>query len=81
MKPDFRSFAKRLMAILPALIIMVIANVFIIFSAAAVVLLELMQTNCNKYVALAAALATSCAVYIYINYNHKLKDYINENNI
>lgn len=66
----------KLIAVIPAIVIMTIANVFIGFTVAGVVLLQMMSSGANKYVALLTAIMVALAVNGYIIFNHKLRAYI-----
>jgi hypothetical protein len=73
--PQFRSGLSRLLAALPAILVMVFVNTFITSAVAGVVLIELAAAG-HKYVAFGAALLTAVIVYTWIVFNHKLRAYI-----
>jgi succinate dehydrogenase hydrophobic anchor subunit len=75
-EPDFRSLGAKLLAIIPAIILVVFTNVFIAFSTAGVVLIQMLAAGCNKHVSLGAALLVAVLVHSYIVWNHKIRDYI-----
>ena len=76
--PDFRSLGARLLQIIPALILVVFANVFIAFATAGVVLIQLLAAGYNKHVSLGAALLVAVGVHAYIVWNHKIRDFIKQ---
>lgn len=69
----------RLLAIVPAMILMTIANVFIEVSVAGVVFLQLISNGTNKYIAITMAALVAIVVYLYIRFNHKIKEYVDKN--
>jgi len=71
-----RSRLMKLFAVIPALIITTILNVFITFTLAGFVLLTLVERQVSKHVSLGVALLTALIVYSWIVFNHKLRDYI-----
>jgi len=71
----FRSAVSRLLAALPAIILMTVMNVFITSAVAGVVLIELAAGG-HRYVAFGAALLTAVIVYTWLLFNHKLRAYI-----
>lgn len=72
--PAFPKFSK-LLAALPAILLMAILDVFIVSAVSGVVLIELAASG-HRYVGLGAALLTVVVTYSYIRFNHKLRDYI-----
>jgi F0F1-type ATP synthase membrane subunit a len=76
--PDFRSLGARLLAIIPALILVVFANVLIAFSTAGVVLVQLLAAGYNKHASLGVALLVAIGVHAYIVWNHKIRNYIKQ---
>ncbi len=66
---------SRLLAALPAIILMTMMNVFITFAVAGVVMLELVAVGHSR-IALGAAILTAVIVYSWIVFNHKLRAYI-----
>jgi hypothetical protein len=69
------SVHKKLQAIALACFL-AIANVLICFSTAGVVMLELLASGCNKYVALGVAILVAIVCNAYIVFNHKIRDFI-----
>ena len=74
-----RSKLSRFLAVLPAILLLTFANVFIGFSTAGVVLIQLLASGVNKYVALITAIMVAIGVHAYITFNHKLRIYIKNN--
>jgi hypothetical protein len=70
---------NRLLAVFPALLLLTFANVFIGFSTAGVVLIQLLASGTNKYLALTTAVIVAIGVHVYIAYNHKLRNFIENN--
>ena len=68
----------RLLAVVPAIFMMTMANVFIGFTVAGVVLLQMITNGVNKHVSLATAILVAVAVHLYIIFNHKIRAYINK---
>lgn len=73
-----KNFSRKLLAVIPAVFLMVLCNVFIAFSAAGVVLLQMLSSGINKHICLGVSLLIAVGVHIYIAYNHKIKNYINQ---
>lgn len=65
-----------LLSVLPAILLLTFANVFISFTSAAVVLIQLIANGANKYVALIVAIMVAVSIHLYIAFNHKLRNYI-----
>jgi hypothetical protein len=73
-RQPFIDLGKRLLVVA----LMMFVNVFICFSVAGVVLLELLSiTNIEKHVCLIIAILTAIGVQLFIVYHHKLRNYIN----
>ena len=71
-----KSNLSRLLAVIPAIILITTANVLIGFTTAGVVLLQLLALGTNKYLSLIAAILVAIGVHAYIVFNHKLRAYI-----
>jgi hypothetical protein len=73
-----RSKLSRLLATLPAILLLTFANTFIGFMTAGGVFLLLYnkEGGVEKHLALGAAVVVAIAVHAYIVFNHKLRDYI-----
>ncbi len=70
-----RRSLSRLLAALPAILLMTFMNVFIVSAVSGVVLIQLAAAG-HKYIALGAAILTAVVCYAWITFNHKLRDYI-----
>lgn len=71
----------RLLAALPAILLMTFINVFICFTVAGTVMLELMATgggNKHPYVTLGVAILVAIGTHCWIVFNHKLRAYIRQ---
>jgi hypothetical protein len=75
---SFRSRLIRLFAVIPAIVLATIVNVFITFTVAGFVLFTLIERQVSKPVSLGAALLTALIVYSWIVFNHKLRAYIKQ---
>jgi len=62
-----------------AFCLLVLANVLICFSTAGVVMLQLLAAGTNKYLALTIAILVAAACNAYITFNHKIRQFINDN--
>jgi len=62
-----------------AFCLLVLANVLICFSTAGVVMLQLVAAGTNKYLALIIAILVAAACNAYIAFNHKIRQFINDN--
>jgi hypothetical protein len=67
----------KLLAALPAILLMTMMNVFISASTSGVVLIQLLAGGCQKYVALGLAVLGAIITYTWLVFNHKLRNYIN----
>ena len=76
--PDSSSLGARLLQIVPALILVVFANVFIAFTTAGVVLIQMLAAGYNKHFSLGVALLVAIGVHAYIVWNHKIRDFIKQ---
>lgn len=74
----FRTGLSRLMATLPAILLITFVNVFICFTTAGMVLVQLLASNTNRYVALGLSILVAVGVHLYIVFNHKIRDYIKQ---
>lgn len=72
-----RSSLSRLLAALPAILLMTFMNVFIASSVAGVVLIQLAAAG-HKSIALGASILTAVIVYTWIAFNHKIRAYIKD---
>lgn len=75
-----RKIAK-LLAVFPAIALMVLANVFICFSVAGVVLMQLLSSGFERYLSLGVAILVAIGVHAYIAFNHKIREYINSRGV
>jgi len=75
--PAFRGKLSRLLAALPAILLITFMNVFITSTVAGVVMIELAAAG-HKHVGLGAALLTAVVVYSWLVFNHKLREYIKQ---
>lgn len=67
------NFTKRLLVV----ILMMFLNVFICFSTAGMVMLQLLNsTSIDRRLCLIAAIMTAIGVQLFIVYHHKLRHYI-----
>jgi len=73
---DFYDRMARLLSVLPAIILLTITNIFIAFSTAGVVMLQLLAAGFNKHLTLGVAILVAIGVHAYIVFNHKIRDYI-----
>lgn len=71
-----KGLGARLLAIVPAIMLVALCNVFIAFATAGVVLLQLLDSGVNKHIALAVALLIAIGVHAYVAWNHKIRDFI-----
>lgn len=72
MNPTIRGKLTRVFAVLPALILSTVVNVFIVTIVSHAILFGLIDRY-NKNVSLAVAIVSAVAVYAWILNNHKLK--------
>jgi len=70
-----RSGLSRLLAALPAILLITFMNVFITSAVAGVVMIELAAAGHSR-IALGAAILTAVIVYSWLVFNHKLRAYI-----
>jgi hypothetical protein len=75
---DLRSKINRLLLVVPIIILLTFANVFIGMATAGVVLLQLLSSGLDKYLSLAIAILIAIGVHAYIIFNHKLRNYIKD---
>jgi hypothetical protein len=75
MPSTFRQRLSGLLAALPVIIMMTFMNVFITFAVSGVVMIELAAAGHSR-IALGAAILTAVIVYTWIVFNHKLRNYI-----
>jgi uncharacterized membrane protein len=68
----------RFFTMLPAILLMTFANVFITSAVAGVIMLELQAAYPGSRWPLGVAILVAVAVYCWINFNHKLRNYINK---
>jgi succinate dehydrogenase hydrophobic anchor subunit len=71
--------SKKLLGLLhaiPAILLVTFINVFICFTTAGVILIQLLAAGYNKYLSLGVALLVAIGCHAWIVYNHKLRDYI-----
>ncbi len=73
-----RDKVANFLAILPAILLVTFANVFISFTVAAVVMVQLITTGHNKYLSLGVAILTAIFTHLYIVFNHKIRNYIKQ---
>lgn len=59
-----------------ALVIFTVLNVFICFSTAGLVLLQLLASGTNRYCALALSIVVAVGSYAYLIFNHKIRNFI-----
>lgn len=76
--PDFRSPSTRILQVIPALILVVLANVFISSCVAGVVLMQLLAGGHDKYLSLGTAVLTAASVHTYIMWNYKIRNFIKQ---
>jgi len=76
--PDFRSKGDRLLQVIPALILTVLADVFIACSTAGVVLVQLLASGHNRYFSLVTAILIAVGVHIYLKHSHKIRKFIKQ---
>jgi hypothetical protein len=62
-----------------AFCLLVLANIFICFTTAAFWELQLLATGINKYLALIIAILIGAACNAFIAFNHKIRQFINDN--
>jgi hypothetical protein len=75
---DFRSLSTRLLQVIPALILVVLANAFISICTAGVVLIQLLARGYNKDLSLGAAILIAVGVHVYLVWNHKIRNFIKQ---
>jgi hypothetical protein len=75
---DFRSKGNRLLQVIPALILIVLADVFIACSTAGIVLVQLLASGHNKYFSLITAILIAVGVHIYLRHSHKIRKFIKQ---
>lgn len=63
---------KKILLVLPALIIHAVATCFILFCVGAFVLLQMVAMHQTKTVSLTITILVICASYLYIRYHGKL---------
>jgi len=68
-------FHRGLQAIAAACLL-ILGNVFICFTVAFVVEIELIASGCNRYVALLLAILTGIVCNTYVVFNHKIRNFI-----
>ena len=73
-----RDNVTKFLAILPAILLVTFANVFISFTVAAVVMVQLITTGHHKYLSLGVAILTAIVTHCYIVFNHKIRNYIKQ---
>lgn len=73
-----KGFSARLLAIIPAIFLIALCNVFIAFATAGVVLIQLLESGLNKHVSLGVSILIAIGVHAYIAWNHKIRDYIKQ---
>lgn len=76
--PDFRSTSTRLLQGIPVIILVVLANVFISFCTAGVVLVQLMASGHNRYLSLIIALIVAVLTHAFIILNHKARAFVKQ---
>lgn len=76
--PDFRCLSARLLQVIPALILVVLANVFISCCTAGVVLIQLLARGYNKDLSLGMAILIAVGVHVYLMWNHKIRNFIKQ---
>lgn len=77
MLSESSKLSKWLMAI-PVILMVTLANVFISFTCAGVILIQLLGAGVNKHLSLGAALLIAVGVHAYIVFNHKIRNFINK---
>ena len=73
-----KGFGARLLAVIPALMLVALCNVFIAFSTSGLVLLQLLASGVNKHVSIGVSILVAIGVHAYIVLNHKIRDYIKQ---
>lgn len=71
----------KLLAMFPAVTLMVLSNIFICFSVAGVVLMQLLSLGVERYLSLGVACLVAIGVHFYIAFNHKIREYINSRGV
>jgi uncharacterized integral membrane protein len=74
--PDFRSPLQRLLAVIPAILLLTFMHVFIMSAVSGVVMLELQAAYPGSRWPLGVAILTAVIVLTWMNFNHKLRAYI-----
>jgi hypothetical protein len=69
------SFISKLLAIIPALILIIFFDVLIASSVSTLVLIEMMAAG-YKHFSLYVAILTATAVYLWLRFSHKLRAYV-----
>lgn len=70
------STLNKVLATLPAILLVTFANVAIAFITASVILIQLISNGVNKHLSLMVSIVVAIAVHLYIIFNHKLRNYI-----
>jgi uncharacterized membrane protein YfhO len=68
----------KLLSVFPYIAIMVLMNTFIVFTIAAVVVMQMIYFGYNRYFSLATAVLVAAGVHCYIAFNHKIRNKIKE---
>ena len=76
--PEVRSKNARLLQVIPALILTVLADVFIACSTSGVVLVQLIATGHSKHFSLVTAILIAVGAYIYLIKSHKIRAFIKQ---
>ena len=75
---NIKALVLRLLAVIPAILLVVLSNVFITMSTAGVVLIQLVATGHNKQLSLGVAILVAILVHMYLMWNHKIRNYIKQ---
>jgi F0F1-type ATP synthase membrane subunit a len=75
---NVKALVLRLLAVIPAILLVVLSNVFITMSTAGVVLIQLVATGHNKQLSLGVAILVAILVHMYLMWNHKIRNYIKQ---
>jgi len=76
MSLGFYDRITRTLSVLPVIVLVTLANVFIAFSTAGVVLVQLLAAGINKHLSLGVALLVAIGVHTHIVFYHKIRNFI-----
>lgn len=69
---------KRLLLVIPAMCVLALTYLFICFSCAGLVELQLVLWGFNKTVSLGVSLGVAIGVYFFVVLNHRIREFIDQ---